>query len=512
MGLRSLLRRSLLGVFETQEALSEEDVQRGLKMLMANAAFGMGAGALQGGIFLSAFALAIGATNYEIGLLATVAFVSQFMQLPGLYLVQKLGMRRGITVVAAGVSRLLWIFVILIPVLFVGKGVSFLLVWLVMASLAMAVCVPSWNSLLRAVVPSDAFGRFFGRRLALGTSVALALTLAGGYFVDWWGSRYHGEALYAYSILFLLGLAFGLIELVAIARVPEPRMERGPQTSLLDVLATPVRDTNFRKLLVFIAVWNFATNMAVPFFIIYMLNRIGLSLFMVTILSTTSQLTNILFLRIWGRLGDRFSNKSVLSVSGPLFLLAIVAWCFTTMPESYFLTLPLLFLIHVLSGMSMAGITLGSSNIALKLSPQGSAHAYMTVFGLAGSVTGAIAPVAGGVIADFFALRELSLSVNWSEPTRQLSLYALNFRALDFLFALAFLIGFYALSRLGQVVEHGEVEESEVVEELLSEMAMPLRSFSAAAGIRRLAVIPVHAFAEGELNRPEDSDGSTPAR
>ena len=241
MGLRAFFGRRLLGVFETQETLSEGDVQRGLKMLMANAAFGMGAGALQGGIFLSAFALAIGATNYEIGLLATVAFVSQLMQLPGLYLVQKLGMRRGITVVAAGISRLLWIFIILIPVLFVGKGVSFLLVWLVMASLAMAVCVPSWNSLLRAVVPSDAFGRFFGRRLALGTSVALVLTVAGGYFVDWWGSRFQAEALYAYSLLFLLGLVFGLIELVAIARVPEPRMERQPQISLIAGLLISAR-------------------------------------------------------------------------------------------------------------------------------------------------------------------------------------------------------------------------------------------------------------------------------
>jgi MFS family permease len=211
----------------------------------------------------------------------------------------------------------------------------------------------------------------------------------------------------------------------------------------------------------------------------------------------TSQLTNILFLQIWGRLGDRFSNKAVLSLSGPLFLLAVLAWGFTTMPEHYFLTIPLLFTIHILSGISTAGVTLGATNISLKLSPHGTAHAYMTVFGLAGALTGAVAPLVGGVIADFFALRELSLSINWSEPARQVSVYALNFRALDFLFGIAFLVGFYSLNRLARVKEEGEVTEGRVVEGLVSEMVTPFRSFSTAAGIRRLAAMPVHTLRRG---------------
>ena len=287
-------------------------------------------------------------------------------------------------------------------------------------------------------------------------------------------------------------------------------MEREQETPLLDLLALPLKDGNFRQLLGFIAVWSFAVNMAGPFFIIYMLNRIGVSLFMVTVLAMTSQLTNILFLQIWGRLGDRFSNKAVLSVSGPLFLLAILAWGFTTMPEQYFLTIPLLFAIHILSGISTAGVTLGATNISLKLSPHGTAHAYMTVFGLAGALTGAVAPLVGGVIADFFALRELSLSINWSEPARQVSVYALNFRALDFLFGIAFLVGFYSLNRLARVKEEGEVSEGGIVEGLVGEMVTPFRSFSTAAGIRRLAAMPVDTLRRG-LKRKESGGGESDA-
>lgn len=493
---------NLKRLFATQERLSDSDVERGLRMLTANGVCAMSVGALQGGVFLTAFALAIGASNYEIGMLASIGLLSQLMQLPGLFLVERFGARRGITLLCAGVSRLLWLFILLIPLLFAGSGVSFLLLWLLVANLVMSTCNPAWNSLLRAVVPADRFGTFFANRLAVGTTVALLLTLAGGYFVDWWGSRFPELSLYAYSVLFGVGLLFGLAELIAIARIPEPTMERRESVDLLGLLAGPLRDDNFRQLLKFIAPWSFAINMAAPFFVIYMLDRIGLSLFAVTALMTLSQVTNILFLRIWGRLADRFSNKAVLSISGPLFLLAVLGFSFTTLPESHSLTMPLLIAIHMLSGISTAGVALGAGNISLKLSPHGTAHAYMTVFGLAGAITGAVAPIVGGVLADFFAVRELSMSFHWTEPGRQLSVYAMNLRALDFIFALAAVLGFLSLNRLVRVVEEGEVTEGKIVDALVNEVVMPFRSVSSVAGIRRLAVMPVESLRRG-LSRRE---------
>ena len=101
------------------------------------------------------------------------------------------------------------------------------------------------------------------------------------------------------------------------------------------------------------------------------------------------------------------------------------------------------------------------------------------------------------MVVFFFSLRELSLSFNWSDPARQVSVYALNFRALDFLFGIVFLIGFYALNRLARVKEEGNVTEGGIVEGLVSEMAMSFRVFSTAGGILRLAAMPVHMLRRG---------------
>ncbi len=484
----------LAGLFRTQERLDERDVHRGTRTLMVDGVCSASMVTLQGGPFLAAFVLAIGGSAYEVGLLATIAFGSQLMQLPGLYLLTRLPKRRGLVVLAAGLSRLLWLPIVLIPVLFLNRGVTFLMQWLVLAAMVGALAGPAWNSLIRDVIPQEKMGHVFSRRMALSTTFALSLTLLGGFFIDAWKGWFAGDAsaaAFGYALLFAVGLGFGLIGLIAVSRLPEPTMQAQSGQSILELLAKPVRDTNFRGLLRFIAFWNFSVNLAAPFFIIYLLNRIGLSLSWVTALTVTSQLTNLIFLRIWGRLADRYSNKSVLAVSGPLFLLAVLGWTFTTMPDRYALTLPLLFAIHILSGMSLAGVSLASANIALKLSPPGQAHAYMAAYGLAGAVTGAVAPMIGGVVADFFAVRELAIPIQWRSPAGEVQVYAMHFASLDFLFGLAFVLGLVSLKLLGKVTEAGEVEEQVVRDEFRQEVLSTARSVSTVPGVRYLVGMPV---------------------
>jgi hypothetical protein len=59
-----------------------------------------------------------------------------------------------------------------------------------------------------------------------------------------------------------------------------------------------------------------------------------------------------------------------------------------------------LFGIHILMGISTAGMALASGNRAMKLSPRGEATAYLAANSVVTSVCGAIAPVVGGLSAD----------------------------------------------------------------------------------------------------------------
>ena len=220
-------------------------------------------------------------------------------------------------------------------------------------------------------------------------------------------------------------------------------------------------------------------------------------------LTVLSQIMNIAFLQTWGGFADRFSHKSVLAVSGPLFIVSILGWTFTTVPEKYVLTIPLLVLIHVVMGISTAGITLASTTIGLKLAPEGEATSYLAANSLVNSLAAGIAPVLGGLCADFFAERELSLTLDWISPGREVAIQTLNLQQWDFFFFLAFLIGLYSIHRLSSVKEEGEVKEKVLLNELMWEVKRSMNNLSTIGGLRRMIQFPFSVVtALKNKNRP----------
>jgi len=480
-------------MFDTEETLNENQIQTALKNIIRDGVSSQVMGILTGGAFLIAFAVKLGASNFVIGLLAAIGPLSQLLQLPSIFLVEKIRNRRLITVAAAGLSRLCWLIIALSPFIFPAKiAIGVLLVLLIAVSAFGAVSGCSWNSWMRDSIPENIMGSFFSKRMRIATGVGIGVSIVAAVFLDFWKGRFADQELAGYSILFLVGFAAGLAGLLFLAKTPEIKMPviEGKQ-KILKLLSQPFRDENFRKLIAFMCSWNFAVNLAGPFFMVYMLKRLGLSMSFIIGMSILSQVFNFLFLKIWGRYTDRFSNKSVLAISGPLFIFSILAWTFTTMPEKYVLTIPLLIVIHIVTGLSSAGVSLASGNISLKLAPKGQATVYLATNTIANSIAAGIAPILGGKFADFFAGRELAWTLKYTSPGGEFALPTLNLQQWDFFFAFAFLIGLYALHRLAMVREEGEVEEKIVAQELFTEVRTQVRTLSSVEGVRQMVSFPI---------------------
>jgi MFS family permease len=485
--------KEVLTMFETEESLNENQIQSALKNIIRDGVASQVMGILTGGAFLIAFAIKLGASNFVIGLLAAIGPLSQLLQLPSILLVEKIRNRRLITVAAAGLSRLCWLIIALSPFIFPANiAIGVLLILLIAVSAFGAVSGCSWNSWMRDLIPENIMGSFFSRRMRIATGVGIGVSILAAVYLDFWKGRFPEQEIAGYSVLFFVGFAAGLAGLLFLAKTPELKMPvlEGKQ-KILKLLSQPFKDENFRKLIAFMCSWNFAVNLAGPFFMVYMLKRLGLSMSFIIGMSILSQVFNFLFLKIWGRFTDRFSNKSVLAISGPLFIFSILAWTFTTMPEKYVLTIPLLIIIHIVTGLSSAGVSLASGNISLKLAPKGQATAYLATNTIANSIAAGIAPVLGGKFADFFAGRELAWTLKYTSPGGEFTLPTLNLQQWDFFFAFAFLIGLYALHRLAMVREKGEVEEKIVAQELFSEVRTQVRTLSSVEGVRQMVSFPI---------------------
>ena len=146
--------------------LSEEEVNRGMRMLLWEGSASLGMFSVTTSGLLAAYALALGANNLQIGILAAIPFLSQLIQVPGILLVERLRWRKAIAVVNWTPAQLMWVPMALVP-FFIGApsqaAVALLLALMAIRGVPAALSNCSWNSWVRDLVPQDVLGRFFAQ-------------------------------------------------------------------------------------------------------------------------------------------------------------------------------------------------------------------------------------------------------------------------------------------------------------------------------------------------------------
>ena len=469
----------------------DDSSERIFRLILYDALASEAMGTLTTGVFLAGYAVELGASNLAIGLLSAVPFAVQFLQLPAVVLVERWRHRRAICAWAAGFGRSFLIFAAMAPLFGASAAIVILVVSIAVYQALAAVAGCAWNSWMRDLVPASEFGRFFGRRATATTALATALALLCGLLIDRFKHLLPGHGVFVYTALFLISAAIGFLGVWLLSITPdEPMPPVNQRTRVLPLLTTPFRDANFRRLIVFLSSWNFAANLATPFFVVYMLKTLEYPMALVIALTTMSQLSNLGALSVWGNLIDRFSNKAVLRISAPLFLLCAFAWTFTGLEWVKPATVYLLVVLHVLMGIATAGVGLASSNMAMKLSPPGEATAFLAASSVVSASCAAVAPVIGGLAADFFANHELTLAFTWRGSRNAVHLQVLDFHSWTFFFGLACLFGFYALHRLSFVRETAGTTDPLLVRHLLLEARRSIHNLSSVAGLLRVVKIP----------------------
>ncbi|WP_375251245.1 hypothetical protein, partial [Sphingomonas sp.] len=278
---------------QPQPELTTADRERGLRLLVIEAGFSGGAAALTSGVILTAFALHLGASNVMIGILAAMPFLAQLLQLPAIQIVERWRRRKLIAVLSSLIGRTM---LAVMAVLAFSSGTSALLVFLCAQMLlcglgAIGGC--AWNAWMRDLAPDDRLGDVFARRTIWLTAISLILGLAAALALDWTpaGSSARDRV---FAAMFAAGCVTGLISARIVAMMPEPIMP--PASGAIDLRALirqPLGDPNFRRLLVFVASWQFAINLATPFFTVFIVRQLHFAVSFVLLLSVASQIANI---------------------------------------------------------------------------------------------------------------------------------------------------------------------------------------------------------------------------
>lgn len=314
---------------------------------------------------------------------------------------------------------------------------------------------------MKDLVPEKLLGEYFSRRSRYTQTLNVVLSIVLALVLDFIKNRHPQWELSAYAILFAAAGGIGLIGVFLLSKAPEPQAYLS-NAKLFTLFKRPLANKNFRRMLVFNSAWVFALNIATPFFAVFMLQGLGLPLSYVIVLTIIGQLFSILTLRMWGIFTDRYSNKSIIAIAAPLYILCIIAWSFVGIYSRWYANVGLLVVIHIFTGIATAGINLSLTNIGLKLAPKEDAVVYLSVKNIVTSAFSAIGPLIGGVLADFFADRRLEITFQWTSPRVNEAFKLVSLHQWNFLFLIGAFLALLSLELLTRVKEVGEVEKDVV--------------------------------------------------
>lgn len=465
----------------------------GLRMSMIDGTLAQMMVMLTTGAVLAGYAVALGLPKALVGLIASAIPISQMAQIPAVPIIERSRRRKHVALVSSAIGRLLWIPIAFVPWMFPDPSTTRTVVFLALVISSFffqSISACAYASWMRDLIPLETMGRFFGRRLALSTGAGALVALGAGFGLD--RAKAMLGPVDAYIPVLLLGAAIGILGLAPLVLTPEPDMAPPLKEPLHRALLRPLEDADYRQILRFSGAWSLAVHLASPFFAVYMLERIGLSMGTILSLSVIGQLTNVLFLSLWGPVVDRLGNVGVLRLAVLFFTASFLIWPSTTLPERHQFTLPLLALGEVLMGIGTSGIVLCGGNLSMKSAPKERAATFLATNALVTGCVATVAPLLGGWMGDAFSGFELRLLLEWEElgagvsgsvPTVVLS-------GLDFVFIAAFLLGLYAGHRTLAITEPSERRSGELFRALLSQVRRPALSLGGGPGHRSFVHFP----------------------
>lgn len=449
--------------FKPSESLSQQEINKGLSLVIKDGLAAEAMAALTGGTFLVAMALQLGASNFQIGLLAALPTLTNVFQLVAIWLVQKYNNRRAVAVVTNFVARFPLLIIGLLPFLFTtGTSIQVLIFLLFFHYFFGSIAGASWNSWMKDLVPENKLGTYFSHRSRLTQTLNVVLSLLLALGLDAVKKYAPEKELIAYSLMFLGGGLLGLIGTYILSRTPEPKSHLAKE-NLVKLFSKPLKDRNFRNLLIFNSFWTFALNLATPFFSVYMMKTIQLPLSYIIGFGILGQLAGIIAIKVWGRYTDQYSNKTIISIAAPIYIVCILGWSFVGLPTSHLMTIVLIGIINILSGMSSSGINLAITNIGMKLAPKEEAIVYLSARNMIVAFVSALGPLLGGWLADFFSNRSFVWNMQWNGPKGSSVLRLLELQNWNFLFIIGGVLAIAALKTLSRVKEEGEVEKNHAV-------------------------------------------------
>jgi MFS family permease len=314
--------------------------------------------------YVTAFALQLGATSSEIGILASVpSFIGSIFQVVGAKLTEHYQNRKKVVLFFVLMQALMILPLFLVP--FLTKSILLLTVIFSLYFIFTNISAPGWNSWIGAVIPDKERAEYFSKRNKTTITFLLISVLTAGIILNYFTKV---NIWIGFGILFAISFLGRLASWYFLFRQFEPPYitKKEEAFSFKDFLKK-LPETNFGNFVMFRSLMALSVMIASPFFAVYMLKDLQFSYFQYTIIVLAPMLIKVLTITYWGKYSRKLGTRNIMIVSA--FLIAVIPLAWFLAGYFFFghkIIFFLIMLAETISGFAWAGFDLSTFNYILE--------------------------------------------------------------------------------------------------------------------------------------------------
>lgn len=348
--------------------------------------------------YIPLFALAYGASNEQIGWITAIGNLLGALALfPGARMMEVTGQRKNLVVwTGGGIARLALLFMALIPLFQLSPVIAIVAITSLnglrafMANFAN----PAWTALIADLVPNFMRGRYFSTRSFTMSICTLVFTALAGWLITS-GNQWTSNPYLGFQVVFFLSFLAGMGSMYYFSRIDESSI---PKSTVGKHVSGQLRKALFEApgylgFVVSSIVWNFALQLAAPFFNVYLVSHLGANSATVGLVTSISSFTALGGQLLFGRWLDRKGAIWLAIVTGiPISILPIL-WITYTAPWQVGIN-------NVFGGFLWAGYNLANFNLILQLTPNEGRARAVALYQTGVFASAVVGPLVGGYLAD----------------------------------------------------------------------------------------------------------------
>lgn len=412
---------------------------------------------LTGGVFMTGFALHLGAKELVIGLLSTIPPLLTLLQPFMTYWVDEHTERRRFVLPAYGLNKGAWWPVIALALFLPDRALlAALLAAMAVWHLAGISYGPQFSAWFSDVIPPDHRGRTYGGMLTYSTAVALCVSIPASRLVDVVSSRT------GFISVFAFGAVFGLVGLVVLSRIPHiPRLVPAERKRIAARISEPFRDTRYRRLIWYFIAWTFANGMFGQFPILFLRDTLEMSYTVINLhVTVIPGVVGLLSYSTVGWLVDKFGNRPLSAIAVAGLIAWPILWLISPWGTPAYQN-AIIGLAQLTAGAAVAILAITHFNMMISFAPDDRRSQYLAGTSAVLGIFGAVSPLLGTALMTSLRGAAIPIGGLGSLGNFQiLCLVTLPFR-------------FIALGRLLRIQEEKDVAATYVLDQIARPKTIP---------------------------------------